>query len=100
MVLLLILLSPILLFLGRVLLSVLPLRVPGPGFQYVYVEADGTVRECDEEEQEYLLTEFDPGDGARPYIKQWYGSIAPDDCMSGFLRRKRLPFWIPITPNQ
>ena len=38
-------------------------------FEYVYVEKDGTVRELDNEEIEYLQTDFKLGDGARPYIK-------------------------------
>ena len=37
-----------------------PLRPKESGFEYVHVELDGTVRELDEEEKEYLKTEFHP----------------------------------------
>ncbi|MCB2408421.1 hypothetical protein [Hymenobacter lucidus] len=78
------------------LLEEFPLRVPGPGFKYVYVEENGTVRELDAEEREYLSIEFEPGNSGRPYIKWRYGSRAGDGLLSGFIARKRLPFWISI----
>jgi hypothetical protein len=31
------------------------------------MESDGSVRELDKEEQNYVLEEFHPNDGARPY---------------------------------
>ena len=47
-------------------------------FEFVYVENDGTVRELDNDEIEYLETEFEPSDGARPYIKSNYDQLTPD----------------------
>jgi hypothetical protein len=65
-------------------------------FEYVYVEKDGTVRELDNQEIEYLQTEFKPGDGARPYIKSNYEQLAPDKKISGFLHRSKVPENIEI----
>lgn len=65
-------------------------------FEYVYVEKDGTVRELDNEEIEYLQTEFKLGDGARPYIKSNYEQLAPDKKISGFLQRSKVPENIEI----
>ncbi|UOQ55261.1 hypothetical protein [Hymenobacter cellulosivorans] len=78
------------------LLAEFPLRIPGPEFKYVYVEENGTVRELNAEEREYLSIDFEPSNSARPYIKWRYGSRAGDGLLSGFIARKRLPFWIPI----
>jgi hypothetical protein len=36
---------------------------------YVHVEEDGSARELEPDELEYLATAFDGADGARPYIK-------------------------------
>ncbi|MCK0108905.1 hypothetical protein MWU58_06350 [Flavobacteriaceae bacterium S0825] len=65
-------------------------------FEYVYVENDGTVRELDNEEIEYLRTEFEPTDGARPYIKSSYNQLTPDNKISGFLQRNKVPKNIEI----
>jgi hypothetical protein len=73
-----------------------PRRKREPGFEYVYVEDDGNARELDAEEREYLNTKFEPGDGARPYIKFRYESLTPDGRLSGYLRRRQLPKGIPI----
>jgi len=68
-----------------------PLRPKESGFGYVHVELDGTVREFDDEEKKYLKTEFEPSDGARPYIKRRYKSLTPDGKMSGYIDRRRVP---------
>lgn len=73
-----------------------PLRKWEEGFPYVSVELDGSVRELYEDEKEYLNTKFDPGDGARPYIKSRYSDLTPDGKIQGFMRRRRVPFWIKI----
>lgn len=73
-----------------------PLRKRENGFPYVYVENEGTVRELDEEEQEYLNEKFHPNDGARPYIKSHYDQLTPDGKLHGYLPRRRVPFWIKI----
>ena len=65
-------------------------------FEYVYVENDGTVRELDSEEIEYLQTEFEPTDGARPYIKSHYNQLTPNSKIVGFLKRNKVPKNIEI----
>ncbi|WP_077405344.1 hypothetical protein [Cellulophaga omnivescoria] len=65
-------------------------------FEFVYVENDGTVRELDKEEIDYLQTEFEPSDGARPYIKSSYDQLTPDKKILGFLRRSEVPKEIEI----
>jgi len=45
------------------------LRSKGEGFDYVFVENDGTLRGVDDLDQEFLSQEFHPNDRARPYIK-------------------------------
>ncbi|WP_144802511.1 hypothetical protein [Maribacter sp. MAR_2009_72] len=68
-------------------------------FEFVYVENDGTVRELDKEEIDYLQTEFEPSDGARPYIKSSYDQLTPDKKILGFLRRSEVPKEIEIIKN-
>ena len=76
----------------------MPLRPKEQGFEYVYVEVDGTVRELDEEEREYLNTKFHGADGGRPYIKSRYDALTPDKKIWGYLPRRRLPQRIKIKP--
>ena len=49
----------------------------------LYVEVDGTARELHADERAYLETDFEGGDGARPYVKSKYeqrdGSGGPAD---------------------
>jgi hypothetical protein len=66
------------------------------GFMYVYVEQDGTARELDEEEIDYLNTEFEGGDSGRPYIKSYYNELTPDGKIHGYLQRNQLPKKVPI----
>ena len=87
----------ILLVIGRfVIFRSFPMRLPSRGFKYVHVENDGTVRELNKEEQDYLQQEFHPNDGARPYIKSNYWQETPDKKLHGFLKRIRVPWWIRI----
>ncbi len=72
------------------------LRSRGKGFEFVYVENDGVVRELDEAEQVYLSEKFYPTDGNRPYIKTRYKQLTPDGKISGFIRRVRVPKRIEI----
>ena len=65
-------------------------------FEFVYVENDGTVRELDNEEIEYLQTKFEPTDGARPYVKSSYNQLTPDNKINGFLERCKVPNDIQI----
>ena len=66
------------------------------GFQFVYVNEDGSVRELSQDEREYLTTEFHPNDGARPYIKFQFGSKTPDKKISGYIQRRQVPARIKI----
>ena len=75
-----------------------PLRPKESGYEYVYVEEDGTVSELNEEDVEYLKTEFSPTDGARPYIKSRYNELTPDEKISGFIKRNRVPKKYKIKP--
>jgi len=68
-----------------------PLRKEEPGFKYVYVEDDGSVREVSKEDEDYLNTPFHPNDGARPYIKLGYKQRTPDGSLSGFIERRKVP---------
>jgi hypothetical protein len=76
-----------------------PMRLFSKGFKYVHVEKDGSVRELEKGEQDYLLEEFHPNDGARPYIKLNYWQRTPDKQFHGFLKRNRVPWWIKIKEN-
>jgi hypothetical protein len=75
------------------------MRFSFKGFKYVYVDNDGSVRELDKGEQDYLQEEFHPNDGARPYIKTNYWQRTPDKKLHGFLKRSRVPWWIKIKEN-
>ncbi|MGC9986227.1 MAG: hypothetical protein ABSF35_21710 [Polyangia bacterium] len=75
-----------------------PRRRKEAGFEYVWINDDGSARELDAEECKYLTTKFHPTNGGRPYMKFWYESKAPDGRLSGFLRRRQVPASIPIRP--
>lgn len=65
-------------------------------FEFVYVENDGTVRELDKDEINYLKTDFKPTDGNRPYIKNSFEQLTPDNKLSGFISREKVPSDIEI----
>lgn len=90
----------ILLIVGLVLYLWLwaPLRLREPGFLYVYVNQDGSARELSPEEQAYLSEEFSGADGGRPYIKWSYWSREGWGSRSGYIERRRVPFWVNILP--
>jgi len=85
---------------GLIFYRTFPLRLPTNNFKYVYVENDGSVREVDTEEQKYLMEDFHPNDGARPYIKTNYWQRTPDNKLHGYLTRIRVPWWIPIKESE
>jgi hypothetical protein len=58
---------------------------------FVYVEDDGTARELEDFEIDYLSEDFHGADGNRPYIKSSYRALTPDGRISGYLRRRDLP---------
>lgn len=60
-------------------------------YPVVYVNEDGSYRECTPSEREYLEERFHPADGARPYVKDSYRQRTPDGRLSGFMRRAGLP---------
>jgi hypothetical protein len=66
----------------------MPVAEPYP---YIYVNADGTARELHQSERQYLETEFSPGDGAAPSIKESYAERNGWGDINGFLERSRLP---------
>ena len=68
-----------------------PRRGKEPGFKYVHVNLDGSVRELSPDEQDYLSKEFSPGDSARPYIKFSYEGSIPWGSQSGNIERRRVP---------
>ena len=74
----------------------IPLRPKESGFEYVYINEDGTVSELEKEDVEYLKTEFSQTDGARPHIKSYFKQLTPDRKISGFILRNRVPKKIKI----
>jgi hypothetical protein len=72
------------------------LRPKEEGFEFVYVENNGNVRELDNGEMEYLKEKFHPNDGGRPYIKTNYKQLTPDGKISGFIYRIKVPKNITI----
>jgi len=82
-----------------VLIINVPIRKNEVGFEFVYVEEDGSVRELSNDEMKYLETKFHPNDGARPYIKYRYKQLTPDNKICGFIRRNRVPNIIKINKS-
>ena len=76
----------------------MPLNNPPeqPGFAFVYVNQDGSVRELSPGEQAYLSEQFSGGDGGRPYIKSDYESADGWGSQSGFIERRLVPSRIAI----
>lgn len=75
-----------------------PHRRTEPGFKFVYVNQDGSVRELSPGEQAYLSKKFLGGDSGRPYIKCGYKSSDGWGSQSGFIERRRVPSHIAILP--
>ena len=65
-------------------------------YPYVYVNADGTARELHPNERQYLETEFLPGDGAAPHVKDSYAELDGWGEIRGFLVKSKLPEGTPI----
>ena len=74
----------------------IPLRKAEGGFEFVYVETDGTVRELYDDEVKYLSETFHPADSGRPYIKSSYTEKDGLGKISGYIRRRRVPKHITI----
>ena len=75
-----------------------PRRAREPGFEFVYVNQDGSARELSPEEQGYLSQKFVGGDSGRPYIKSNYESVDGWGSQSGFIARRRVPIQVDIRP--
>ena len=75
-----------------------PRRKKEPGFNYVYVNQDGSVRELSPGEKEYVSADYAAGDGARPYIKSNYRSSDGWGSQSGFMSRRKVPSRVRILP--
>jgi len=73
-----------------------PRRPHEDGFQYVYINQDGSARELADDERDYLNTEFHGADGARPYVKSRYESKDGWGSISGFIERRKVPARIQI----
>lgn len=73
-----------------------PRRPKDAGYPYVMVNDDGSAREVTAKEKEFIETEFDSADGARPYIKFRYESVDGWGSIGGFLFRRQLPSRIGI----
>ena len=69
-----------------------------PGFTFVYVNQDGSVRELSPAERTYLSNETSGGDGGRPYIKSSYKSRDGWGSLSGFMERNKVPARIKVSP--
>ena len=67
-------------------------------FDYVYVDEDGSVRELNAAEEEYVTTALFLNDDADRYIKSRYESLTVDGRLAGYLRRRQLPRQIPVAP--
>jgi hypothetical protein len=70
-------------------------QVPYP---FVYVNADGTVRELHVTERRYLETSFHPCDSGRPYTKQSYAAKDGWGELSGFCARSMIPAHLAVSP--
>ena len=68
-----------------------PRRKKEKGFEFVFVEKDGSVRELNYNEIEFLNRAFYPGETARPVIRKTFEQPGGGRDISGFILRKRVP---------
>jgi len=73
-----------------------PLRKKEPGYDFVFVENDGTVRELNFAEVEFLERPFITDNPARPKIKRRYDEKNENGGLAGFIKRTRVPKQINI----
>ena len=83
--------SPLSCYLAWFFWQTKPRRPKEDGYQYVYVEDDGSAQEIAADEREYLEAEYHPADGARPYIKLRYELLNGWGNLAGYLPRRLLP---------
>jgi len=67
-------------------------------YPYVWVDAEGNVRELSPSEKEFLETPFIPGDGGAPYTKTHYEQKNGWGNLRGFCRRISIPDGMEIQP--
>ena len=67
--------------------------------KFIYVNEDGTAHELSPDQIEHLNTEYQFGDGNRPYIKSRYKQLTPDGKIWGYLPRRKLPRRIRINSD-
>ncbi len=68
-------------------------------YLFVFVNADGTVREVSADEREYLQTPFAGSDGARPYIKTEFLQKDGWGSIAGFCFRSAVPNNVPVVAD-
>lgn len=69
-------------------------------YPYVWVDAQGGVRELSANEKQFLETPFSPGDGGAPFTKSVYQQKNGWGNLRGFCRRIHIPKRIEIQPYQ
>lgn len=69
-----------------------------PGFEFVYMNQDGSVRELSPAERAYLSQEFSGADSGRPYVKSGCEGRDGWGSLSGFIERRQVPAQIEILP--
>ena len=69
-------------------------------FEYVFVNADGSVREVNRLERLYLSTRYHGSDGDRPFIKARYREKNGSGTLQGFCLRRRIPRGLPIEADR
>lgn len=74
------------------------LRTNEPGFRFVHMNQDGTVRELSRVEQAIFGQSYRPGDGAAPFIKARHDERNGWGSLSGFIDRKHVPTAMSIQP--
>jgi len=72
--------------------------MPKPSDVLVYINDDGSARELDDAEKQYVDAEFAPFDGARAYIKSDYWQPNGWGGLRGYLQRKDVPINTSIGP--
>jgi hypothetical protein len=72
--------------------------MPKPSDVLVYINDDGSARELDDAEKQYVDTKFPPFDGARPYIKSHYWQRNGWGGLRGYLQRKDVPINTSMGP--
>lgn len=65
-------------------------------FDYVYIDDNGSARELNDDEEEYVTTALFLDDDGDFFIKPRYESLNRNGELRGYLRRRQLPRQVPI----